>query len=119
MQSHYNTALKILRYIKGTIEVGLWYPKDSGMSLVGYSYADYVGSMLDRKSTSGTCQFLGTRLISWFSKKQNSIATSTTEAEYIAAGCCATQILWIQQQLRDYGLNEEKTPIFCDNTSAI
>ena len=75
--------------------------------------------MLDRKSTSGTCQFLGTRLISWFSKKQNSIATSTTEAEYIDAGCCATQILWIQQQLRDYGLNEDKTPIFCGNTSAI
>ena len=89
------------------------------MSLAGYSDADYAGSLLDRKSTSGTCQFLGTRLISWFSKKQNSIATSTTEAEYIAAGCCATQILWIQQQLKDYGLDEKKTPIFCDNTSAI
>ena len=89
------------------------------MSLVGYSDADYAGSLLDRKSTSGTCQFHGARLISWFSKKQNSIATYTTEAEYIAAGCCASQILWIQQQLRDYGLNEEKTPIFCDKTSAI
>ena len=62
MQSHYNTALKILRYIKGTVEVGLWYPKDSGMSLVGYSDADYAGSLLDRKSTSRTCKFLGTRL---------------------------------------------------------
>ena len=111
--------MKILRYVKGTVDVGLWYPKESGLSLADYSDADYAGSMLDRKSTSGTCQFLGTRLIPWFSKKQNSIATSTTEAEYIAAGCCATQILWIQQQLRDYGLNEEKTPIFCDNTSAI
>src|SRR6187397_2893047 len=119
MQSHYNIAMKILRYVKGTVDVGLWYPKESGLSLAGYSDADYAGSLLDRKSTSGTCQFLGTRLISWFSKKQNSIATSTTEAEYIAAVFCATQILWIQQQLRDYGLNEDKTPIFCDNTSAI
>ena len=112
MQSHYNTAMKILRYVKGTVNVGLWYPKESGLSLIGYSDADNAGSMLDRKSTSGTCQFLETRLILWFSKKQNSIATSTTEAEYIVTGCCATQILWIQQQLRDYGLNEEKTPIF-------
>ena len=104
MQYHYNIAMKILSYVKVTVNVGLWYPKESGLSLVGYSDADYAGSMLDRKSTLGTCQFLETRLISWFSKKQNSIATSTTEAEYIDAGCCAIQILWIQQQLRDYGL---------------
>ena len=57
MQSHYNIAKKILSYVKGTIEVGLWYSKDSGMRLVGYSDADYAGSMLDRKSTSRTCQF--------------------------------------------------------------
>ena len=117
--SHYKTALKILKYVKGTVDVGLWYPKGSGMHLVGYTDADYAGSMLDRKSTSGTCQFLGTRLVSWFSKKQSCIATSTTEAEYIAAGCCATQILWLQQQLKDYEIYEKKTPIFCDNTSAI
>ena len=73
MQSHYNIAMKILRYVKGTVEVGLWYPKDSGLSLVCYSDADYVGSLFDRKSTSGTCHFLGARLISWVSKKQNSI----------------------------------------------
>lgn len=118
MMSHYNIAMKILKYVKGTVEVGLWYPKVSGLNLVGYSDADFAGSLLDRKSTSGTCQFLGSRLISWISKKQNSIATSTTEVEYIVAGCCASQILWIQQ-LRDYELNELKTPIFCDNTSAI
>ena len=111
--------MKILKYIKGTVNVRLWYPKESGQKLVGYSDADFAGSMLDKKSTSGTCQFLGARLISWFSKKQNSIETSTTEAEYIAAGCCASQILWIQQQLKDYEVNAERTPILCDNTSAI
>lgn len=89
MMSHYNTAMKILKYVKGTVEVGLWYPKESGLTLVGYSDVDFAGSLLDRKSSSGTCQFLDSRLISWFSTKQNSIATSTPEAEYIVAGCCA------------------------------
>ena len=118
-ESHYKKAIKILKYVKGTVNVGLWYPKDSGLELVGYSDADHGGSTLDRKSTSGTCQFLGTRLISWFSKKQTCVANSSTESEYIAAGCCTAQILWIQQQLRDYGISAKKTPIFCDNTSAI
>ena len=75
--------------------------------------------MTDRKSTSGTCQFLGHSLVSWFSKKQNSVALSTTEAEYIAAGCCYAQILWMKQTLKDFDLIFNITPIMCDNTSAI
>ncbi|KAK6163617.1 hypothetical protein DH2020_000481 [Rehmannia glutinosa] len=75
--------------------------------LIGYSDSDYAGCRVDKKSTSGTCQMLGNRLVSWFSKKQNSIATSTAEAEYIIAGSCCAQFLWMRQQLRDYDVEEK------------
>ena len=99
--------------------MGLWYPKDTGFNLVGYSDADYIGCRVDRKSTYESCQFLGQRLVSWYSKKQQSISTSTAKAEYIAAESCCAQVLWIRNQLRDYGIVLEKIPIMCDNTSAI
>ncbi|XP_019160754.1 PREDICTED: uncharacterized protein LOC109157309, partial [Ipomoea nil] len=118
-ESHLIATKKIIRYLKGTINVGLWYPKEGDFTLTGYSDADFAGCKIDRKSTSGTCQFLGGRLVSWFSKKQNSIATSTAEAEYIAAGSCCAQILWMKQQLLDYGIKCENVSILCDNTSAI
>ena len=84
-------ALKrIFRYLFGTQNLGLWYPKKSSLELIGFSDADYAGSKTHRKSTSGTCQFLGHMLVSWFSKKQTSVALSIAEAKYIAAGsCCA------------------------------
>ena len=83
--------------------------------LIGYSDADYAGCRIDRKSTTGTCKFLGNKLVSWFSKKQNSVLRSTAKAEYIAAGSCCAHILWMRAQLVDYGLQLEKIPIFCDN----
>ncbi|XP_031091010.1 secreted RxLR effector protein 161-like [Ipomoea triloba] len=83
-ESHLSAAKKILRYLKGMQSIGLWYPRNGSFDLVEYSDADFAGCKIDRKSTSGTCQFLGGRLVSWFSKKQNSIATSTAEGEYIA-----------------------------------
>ncbi|KAK6149483.1 hypothetical protein DH2020_017008 [Rehmannia glutinosa] len=116
---HMTAAKRILRYLKGCQEVGLWYPKEGGFKLVGYSDSDYAGCRVDRKSTSGTCQMLGNRLVSWFSKKQNSIATSTAEAEYIVVGSCCAQVLWMRQQLRDYDVEERDILIMCDNTSAI
>ncbi|XP_019168608.1 PREDICTED: uncharacterized protein LOC109164530, partial [Ipomoea nil] len=118
-ESHLTATEKIIRYLKGTINVGLWYPKGTDFTLTGFSDADFAGCKIDRKSTSGTCQFLGGRLVSWFSKKQNSIATSTAEAEYIAAGSCCAQILWMKQQLKDYEVNCDDVSIYCDNTSAI
>ena len=99
--------------------LGLWYPKTLDFDLYSYSDADFGGCKIDRKSTTGTCHFLGGCLISWFSKKQNSVALSTTEAEYVAAGSCCAQVLWMKQQLEDYGLIVCKIPIKCDNTSAI
>ena len=74
---------------------------------------------LDRKSTSGTCHFLGASLISCHSKKQACVTLSTAEAKYIAIGICCAQILWIKQQLEDFGLKVNNVPLLCDNTSAI
>ncbi|KAK6117999.1 hypothetical protein DH2020_048254 [Rehmannia glutinosa] len=117
-ESHMTAAKRILTYLKGCQEVGLWYPKEGGFKLIGYSDSDY-GCRVDRKSTSGTCQMLGNRLVSWFSKKQNSIATSTQQKEYIAAGAYCAQVLWMRQRMRDYEVEEKEIPIMCDNTSAI
>ncbi|KAI3725197.1 hypothetical protein L1987_64975 [Smallanthus sonchifolius] len=80
---------------------------------------DYGGCGLDRKSTSGDCQFLGNRLVSWECKKQTFVAISTCEVEYIATTSCCSQILWIQQQLRDYGLNFTGTPMMIDDTATM
>ncbi|GJX15281.1 putative ribonuclease H-like domain-containing protein [Tanacetum coccineum] len=92
----------ILRYLKGQPKLGLWYPRDSPFDLLAYSDSDYAGASLDRKSTIGGCQFLGCRLISWQCKKQTVVATSSTEAEYVAAASCYGQVLWIQNQMLDY-----------------
>ncbi|GKA95851.1 putative ribonuclease H-like domain-containing protein [Tanacetum coccineum] len=101
--SHLYAMKRIFRYLKGQPKVGLWYPKDSPFDLVAYTDSDYARASLDRKSTTGGCQFLGCRLISWQCKKQTVVANSTTEAEYVATLSCCGQVLWIQNQLLDYG----------------
>ncbi|GJV58391.1 uncharacterized mitochondrial protein-like protein [Tanacetum coccineum] len=101
--SHLHAVKRIFRYLKGQPKLGLWYPKDSPFDLVAYTDSDYARASLDRKSTTGGCQFLGCRLISWQCKKQTVVANSTTEAEYVAASSCYGQVLWIQNQLLDYG----------------
>ncbi|GJU53832.1 putative ribonuclease H-like domain-containing protein [Tanacetum coccineum] len=117
--SHLNAVKRIFRYLKGQPKLGLWYPKDSPLILEAFSDSDYVGASLDRKSTTGGCQFLGSRLISWQCKKQTVVANSTTKAEYIAASHCCGQVLWIQNQMLDYGFNFMQTKIHVDNESAI
>jgi hypothetical protein len=116
---HLRVMKRIMRYLVYTPKFGLWYPKGSTFDLIGYSNADYAGCKIDRKSTLGTCQFLGRSLVSWASKKQNFIALSTAKAEYIAAGHCCAQLLWMRQTLRDYGYKLSKAPLLCDNESAI
>nr|GEU51348.1 uncharacterized mitochondrial protein AtMg00810-like [Tanacetum cinerariifolium] len=101
--SHLHAVKRIFRYLKGKPHLGLWYPKDSPFDLVAYSDSNYAGASLDQKSTTRGCQFLGCRLISWQCKKQKVMATSSTEAEYVAADSCYAQVLWIQNQLLDYG----------------
>ncbi|GJY73056.1 putative ribonuclease H-like domain-containing protein [Tanacetum coccineum] len=89
--SHLNAVKRIFRYLKGKPKLGLWYPRVSLFDLEAYSDSDYAGANLDRKSTTGGSQFLGRRLISWQCKKQIIVATSTIEAEYVAAANCCGQ----------------------------
>ncbi|GJY89373.1 hypothetical protein Tco_0504569 [Tanacetum coccineum] len=119
LTSHLNAVKKIFKYLKGQPKLGLWYPKDSPFQLEAYSDSDYAGSHGDRKSTTGGCQFLGRRLISWQCKKQTIVATSSTEAEYVAAASCCAQVLWIQNQLLDYGFKTHEYQILLDNQSTI
>jgi hypothetical protein len=98
---HLRAVKRIMRYLVYTLKFGLWYPKGSTFDLIGYSDADWTGCKINRKSTSETFQFLGRSLVSWASKKQNSVALSTAKAEYIAAGHCCAQLLWMRQTLRD------------------
>nr|GEX45397.1 copia protein [Tanacetum cinerariifolium] len=115
----YLEALKrVFWYLKGTINWGLWYPKDTAMALTAYADADYAGCQDTQRSTSGSAQFLGDKLVSWSSKKQKSTAISTTEAEYIVMSGCCTQILWMRSQPSDYGFAFNKIPLYCDSRSA-
>src|SRR3954471_19502936 len=118
-ESHHQAVKRILRYLAHTPSLGLWYPKGSKLDLVGYLDSDYAGDRVDRKSTSGTCHFLGRSLVCCSSKKQNCVSLSTAEAEYIAAGTSCSQLLWMKQTLKEYGINMNKVPLLCDNESAI
>ncbi|GJR40717.1 hypothetical protein Tco_1216401 [Tanacetum coccineum] len=109
-------------YLKGkhnSLTLGLWYSRDYPFELVAYNDSDYAGATQDRKSTTVGCQFLGNRLISWQCKKQTVVATSTTEAEYVVAASCCRQVLWIQNQLLDYGYNFMITMIHIDNNNLL
>nr|GEV53435.1 hypothetical protein [Tanacetum cinerariifolium] len=128
--SHYHDMIDTLLYLTVsrpdvqfaiciTVNQGLWYPKDSSVALTAFADADHAGCQDKPRSTSGSLQFLGERLISWSSKRQKSVAISSTEAKYTAlSGCCA-QILWMRSQLTYYGLGFNKIPMYCDNKSAV
>ncbi|KAI3776530.1 hypothetical protein L1987_46316 [Smallanthus sonchifolius] len=118
-ESHLIVVKRIFRYLKGKRQLGIWYSKQQSFDLKAYTDSDYGGCNLDRKSTSGGCQFLGERLVFWQCKKQSTVSISTCEAEYVAVASCCSQILWIQPQLRDYGLNYTETPMFIDNTATM
>jgi hypothetical protein len=119
-ESHVQAIKRIFRYLRGTIDLGLWYPRKDSFTLKAYSYVDWAGSVDDRKSTSGGALFLGESLVAWISKKQSSISLSSTEAEYIAATECCTQLECMKQTLQYIKIVfEEHTTIHCDNTSAI
>nr|GEU93696.1 retrotransposon protein, putative, unclassified [Tanacetum cinerariifolium] len=97
----------------------LWYTKDFGFELTGFLDADYAGCKDTFKSTFGGAQFLGEKLVSWSSKKQNCTALSTAKAEYVSLSACCAQVLWMRTQLMDYGFHFNKIPIYCDLKSAI
>nr|GEZ82495.1 hypothetical protein [Tanacetum cinerariifolium] len=95
-EHHVSAVKRIFRYLKWTINLGLWYPKDSGFDLTAYSDADHAGCHLDRKSTSGSVQFLGDKLVCWSSKKQDCMSISTAESEYVVVSSCCAQVLWMR-----------------------
>ncbi|XP_069149149.1 secreted RxLR effector protein 161-like [Solanum lycopersicum] len=117
--SHLKAAKRILRYLKKTGDLVLFYPAGDTFDLVGFADADFAGYQVDRKSTSRMAHFLGSSLISWGTKKQNSVALSTAEAEYVAVAACCSQLLWIRQHLEDFGIHIKAIPLMCDNTSAV
>ena len=118
-ESHETSVKRIFRYLKGKPNLGLWYSKEGPLQLIAYTDSDLGGDKFDRKSTSGGCQFLGERLVSWQCKKQTNVSVSTAEAEYIAASQCCSQVLWIQNQMINFGFNFVKSPINIDNQAAI
>eukprot|EP00253_Pinus_taeda_P026044 PITA_26044 len=119
-ESHIIVVKIIIRYIKGTIEYGLWYPKGNNLIIQAFTDVDWAGSVDDRKSTSEATLYLGGCLISWLRKTQTSISLSTTEVEYIAAEACCTQVLWMKKTFQDLQVKfDEPIPVFCNNTNAI
>jgi hypothetical protein len=116
---HLRMVKRIMRYLVLTPNLGLWYPKGYHFELIVYLNVDYAGCKVNRKSTSGTCQFLGRSLVSWSSKKQNFVAISMTEAEYVTVGSCCAQLLWIRQTLKDFGYTMNHISLLCDNESVI
>eukprot|EP00253_Pinus_taeda_P025251 PITA_25251 len=119
-ESHLQEVKRIFKYLQGTQNFGFWYPKDTDLTLHAYIDADWVGSVDDRKSTSGGAFYMGSRLVSWFSKKQSAVALSTAEAEYVAVASCCTQLLWMMQTLQDIQITcTPPISILCVNTSAI
>ncbi|GJZ82160.1 hypothetical protein Tco_0647154 [Tanacetum coccineum] len=99
--------------------MGLWYPKDSGFELTAFSDADHAGCLDTRKSTSGGIQFLGDKLVSWRSKKQNCTAMSSAETEYVTLSASCAQVMWMRTRLKVYGFNYNKILLYYDSQSAI
>nr|GFD11242.1 uncharacterized mitochondrial protein AtMg00810-like [Tanacetum cinerariifolium] len=118
-EKHLKDVKRIFRYLRGTIDMGLWYPKDTGFELTDFLDADHAGCIDTRKSTSGGIQVLGDRLVIWMSKKQDCTAMSSAEAEYVEFSASCAQVMWMRTQLKDYGFNYNKIPLYYDSQSAI
>nr|GEX69744.1 Gag-Pol polyprotein [Tanacetum cinerariifolium] len=119
-EKHLTAVKQIFWFLKDTIHMGLWYPKDTGFELTTFSDSDHAGFLDSRKSTSGGIQFLGgDKLVSWSSKKQDCTLMSSAEAEYVSLSACCTQVLWMRTQLTDYGFHFDKIPMYCDSKAAI
>nr|GEV02076.1 uncharacterized mitochondrial protein AtMg00810-like [Tanacetum cinerariifolium] len=115
IEKHLKEVKRIFCYLQGTIKTGLWYMKDYGFELIRFLVVDYAGCKDTFKSTSSGAQFLGEKLVSWSSKKQDCTTLSTVEAEYVSLSACCAQVLWMRTQLTDYGFYFNKIPIYYDS----
>nr|GEY87964.1 copia protein [Tanacetum cinerariifolium] len=119
-EKHLTVVKRIFRYLKDTIHMGLWYPKDTGLELTAFSDSDHAGCLDSRKSTSGGIQFLGgDKLVSWSSKKQDCTSMSSVEAGYVSLSACCAQVIWIRTQLTYYGVHFDKIHMYYDSKAAI
>nr|GEZ60335.1 hypothetical protein [Tanacetum cinerariifolium] len=118
-EKHLKEVKRIFRYLRGTVNMGLWYLKGSSFSLIAFSYADHAKCIDTHKSNSGGIQFLGDKLVSWISKKQNCIAMSPAKGKYVALSVRFAQVMWMRIKLQDYGFNYNKILLYCDSQSAI
>nr|GEU53515.1 Gag-Pol polyprotein [Tanacetum cinerariifolium] len=118
-EKHLKEVKRIFRYLRGTVNMGLWYPKGFSFGLIAFSDADHAGCIDSRKSMSGGIQFLGDKLVSWMSKKKNCTAMSSVEAKYVALSASCAQVMWMRTQLQNYGFNYNKIPLYCGSQSAI
>nr|GEY20914.1 retrovirus-related Pol polyprotein from transposon TNT 1-94 [Tanacetum cinerariifolium] len=119
-EKHLTEVKRIFWYLKNTINMGLWYPKDTCFELTAFSDSDHVSCLDSRKSTSGGIQFLGSdKLVSWSSKKHDYTLMSSTEAEYVPLSASCAQVLWLRTQLIDYGFQSDNIPMYCDSKVAI
>ncbi|GJY79338.1 retrovirus-related pol polyprotein from transposon TNT 1-94 [Tanacetum coccineum] len=119
-QTDYHSKIGSLMYLTSSRpDIVQAYPKDSGFELTDFLDADHAGCIDTRKSTSGGIQFLGDKLVSWMSKKQDCTTMSSVEAEYVALSASCAQVIWMRTQLKDYGFNYNKIPLYCDSQSAI
>ncbi|GKC30338.1 hypothetical protein Tco_1037632 [Tanacetum coccineum] len=118
-EKHLKEVKRIFRYLKGTINMGLWHPKDSGFELTAFSDAGHARCIDTRKSTSGGIQFQSDKLVSWMSKKQDCTAMSSAAVKHVALSVRCAQVMWMMTQLKDYGFNYNKIPLYCNSQSAI
>ena len=105
---------RIIKYVSGTCDYGLFYSKESNLFLAGYSDSDWPAMLMIEKSTIGRCFYIGANLVAWMSKKQNSVSLSTAEVEYIVAGSCCSQLLWIKKLLSDYRIPQDTMVVYCE-----
>nr|GEW65242.1 putative ribonuclease H-like domain-containing protein [Tanacetum cinerariifolium] len=119
-EKHLTAVKRIFRYLKDTIHMGLWYPKDTSFELTAFSDSDHASCLDSHKSTSCGIQFLGgDKLVSWSSKKQDCTLISFAEAEYVSLSACCAQVLWMRTQITDYEFHFDKIPMYCDSKAAI
>jgi histone deacetylase 1/2 len=116
---HWSAVKRILRYVKGTMNTGLYIRKSNSRRVSAFSDADWAGNVDDRRSTGGFAVYFGPNLISWSARKQPTVSRSSTEAEYKSLANATAEIIWIEALLKELGIRTDRVPcLWCDNLGA-